>query len=126
MLLVLLEDRKHAGRRVEPGPPRADRADPDADAIADLAVGNFVEMRDLVGQTKFLVQKKIEAKCSTQYPEKWIPAYSMVTFSPDIRYSEALRNGKRQQEIMDKVMALPGIENTWESDEVTAFIISQL
>ena len=99
---------------------------PDADAIADLAIGNFVEMRDLVGQTKFLLQKKIEAKFNSKYPDKWIPAYSMVTFSPDIRYSEALRNGKRQQQIMDKVMALPNIETKWESDEVASFILSQL
>ncbi len=99
---------------------------PDSDAIADLAIGNFVEMRDLVGQAKFLLQKKIEGKFSQKYPEKWIPAYSMVTFSPEIRYSEALRNGKRQQEIMDKVMALPQIESKWDSNEVEALILSHL
>lgn len=99
---------------------------PDADAIADLAIGNFYEMRDLVGQAKFLLQKKIEAKFSLKYPEKWIPAYSMVTFSPEIRYSEALRNGKRQQEIMDEVMARPDIESNWESEEIEQFILSKI
>ncbi len=99
---------------------------PDSDAIADLAIGNFIEMRDLVGQSKFLLQKKIEAKFSARFPEKWIPAYSMVTFSPEIRYSEALRNGKRQQQIMDEVMALPDIESKWESNEVEAFILEKL
>lgn len=99
---------------------------PDADAIADLAIGNFVEMSDLVGKEKFLLQKKIEAKFSEKHPEKWITAYSMVTFSPEIRYSEALRNGKRQQEIMDKVMALPNIANNWDSLEVETLILSQL
>ena len=98
----------------------------DADAIADLAIQNFVEMRDLVGTPKFLLQKKIEAKFSAKYPDKWIPAYSMVTFSPDIRYSEALRNGKRQQQIMDKVMEQANIADKWESDEIENLILSQL
>lgn len=99
---------------------------PDSDAIADLAIGNFVEMRDLVGQPKFLLQKKIEANFSTKHPEKWITAYSMVTFSPEIRYSDALRKGKEQQAIMDEVMALPDIEKKWDSPEVEALILSKL
>ncbi len=99
---------------------------PDSDAIADLAIGNFVEMRDLVGKASFLLQKKIEASFSNKYPEKWIPSYSMVTFSPEIRYSEALRNGKRQQEIMDQVMALPDVESKWDTSEVENLILSLL
>jgi kynurenine 3-monooxygenase len=99
---------------------------PDSDAIADLAIGNFVEMRDLVGQPRFLLQKKIEANFSNKYPEKWITAYSMVTFSPEIRYSDALRKGKEQQAIMDEVMALPDIEKKWDSPEVEALILSKL
>lgn len=73
---------------------------PDGDAIAELALNNFVEMRDKVADKKFLQQKKIEAKLHQLYPEKWIPAYSQVTFSPDIRYSEALERGKKQDAIM--------------------------
>jgi kynurenine 3-monooxygenase len=102
------------------------RRKPDSDAIADLAIGNFVEMRDLVGQPQFLLQKKIEAAFSLKYPDKWIPAYSMVTFSPEIRYSEALRNGKRQQEIMDKVMAMPNIQEKWDSKEVENIMLAEL
>jgi kynurenine 3-monooxygenase len=88
---------------------------PDADAIAQLALDNFVEMRDLVGDADFLLRKKIEAKIHQQFPGKWIPLYSMVTFHNDMRYSEALKIGKRQKEIMDKVMATPGIESNWEA-----------
>ncbi|HRH03167.1 MAG TPA: NAD(P)/FAD-dependent oxidoreductase [Bacteroidia bacterium] len=99
---------------------------PDSDAIADLAIGNFVEMRDLVGQPKFLLQKKIEANFSNKHPEKWITAYSMVTFSPEIRYSVALRKGKEQQAIMDEVMALPDIEKKWDSPEIESLILSKL
>ena len=99
---------------------------PDGDAIADLAIGNFVEMRDKTGDPKFLLQKKIEAKFSEKYPDKWIPLYSMVTYSPSIRYSVAQKNGRKQQAIMDQVMQTRGIENKWESEEIENLILSYL
>lgn len=99
---------------------------PDGDAIADLAIANFVEMRDKTADKTFLLQKKIEAKFSEKYPDKWIPLYSMVTFSPHIRYHEAMSYGKRQQEIMDKVMAMPDIENRWDSAEVENEILKHI
>ena len=88
---------------------------PDTDAIAQLALDNFVEMRDLVADPDFLLRKKIEARLHELYPEKWIPLYSMVTFHDTMRYSEALRIGKRQKEIMDKVMKTLSIETSWHS-----------
>lgn len=88
---------------------------PDADAIAELALDNFVEMRDLVADADFLLRKKIEAKIHELFPDKWIPLYSMVTFHDDMRYSDALRIGKEQKEIMDQVMKTPSIETVWPS-----------
>ncbi|NJO24699.1 MAG: hypothetical protein HC867_01305 [Bacteroidia bacterium] len=99
---------------------------PDGDAIAGLALDNFIEMRDKVADPKFLLQKKIEAKLHEKYPDKWIPAYSQVTFSPNIRYSEALKRGRTQEEIMRAVMQIPGIEDTWENEEVEQFIFKKL
>lgn len=99
---------------------------PDADAIADLALNNFVEMRDKVADPKFLLQKKIEANFTTKHPGKWMPAYSQVTFSPQIRYSEALKNGNRQEAIMKKVMAMPGIETKWQDAEVEELMLQNL
>ena len=72
----------------------------DADAIAELALNNFIEMRDHVGEVDFLKRKELEAKLQDAYPEEWIPLYSMVTFS-DLSYSEALRLGKIQQKVLD-------------------------
>lgn len=86
---------------------------PDADAIAELALNNFVEMRDKVGDPKFLLQKKIEAAFSKKYPDKWTPAYAQVTFSPHIRYSDALKNSIKQEAIMQQVMMMDDIENRW-------------
>lgn len=87
---------------------------PDTDAIAQLALDNFIEMRDLVADKDFLLRKKIEARLHSLYPEQWIPQYSMVTFHPDIRYSEAQDIGSKQRKIMDEVMQMGYIETNWE------------
>jgi kynurenine 3-monooxygenase len=87
---------------------------PDTDAIAQLALDNFIEMRDLVADPDFLLRKKIESKIHQLHPDKWIPLYTMVTFSPEIRYSNAYAIGQKQRAIMDKIMQIPGIENSWE------------
>lgn len=91
---------------------------PNGDAIAELSKRNFVEMSDLSGDPKFQLQKKIEAKFSERFPELWTPLYSMVTFSPNVPYSEALRIGDEQNRIMEKIMALPNIENVWDKQPV--------
>ncbi len=87
---------------------------PDNDAIAQLALDNFIEMRDLVADEEFLLRKKIESKLHDLYPSEWIPLYSMVTFHENMRYSEAQANGKRQRIVMDEVMKRPGIKSNWE------------
>ena len=97
---------------------------PDGDAIADMAVGNFIEMRDKTADQRFLLQKKIEARFSEKHPDKWVPMYSMVTFSPHIRYSTALDKGMKQEAIMKKVMSMPAIEQKWDSEEVEKEILN--
>jgi kynurenine 3-monooxygenase len=99
---------------------------PDADAIADLAVNNFTEMRDRTADPKFLLQKKIEAGMHEKHPDKWIPAYSQVTFSPHIRYSEALKQGKKQEAIMQEIMQMPEIDKKWESEEIENLILKKM
>ena len=109
---------KHEGNWSEILPKYQALRKPDADAISDLALANFIEMRDKVADEKFIAQKKIEAAFANAYPDKWIPAYSMVTFRPDIRYSEALSKGKIQQQIMDRVMGEVKGES-WEWNKTT-------
>ncbi len=100
---------------------------PDGDAVADLAIGNFTEMRDKTADPKFLLQKKIEAWFSAKHPDKWIPQYTMVTYRPDIRYSAALKQGIRNEQIMQEVMAsIPGIEKNFETEEVEKAILSKI
>lgn len=72
-------------------------------------------MRDLVGDSNFILRKKIESRLHEIYPDKWIPLYSMVTFNEKMRYSEAERIGKIQEKIMDQVMMTSDIEKIWEN-----------
>jgi kynurenine 3-monooxygenase len=99
---------------------------PDGDAIADLAIGNFTEMRERTADPKFLLQKKIETILNEKFPDRWIPAYSLVTFSPHIRYREALQKGQMQEAIMQEIMQMPDIENTWNDDALHQLIIAKL
>jgi kynurenine 3-monooxygenase len=97
---------------------------PDGNAIADLALNNYIEMRDLTADPDFLLRKKIERKFADLYPNKWMPLYEQVTFS-HIRYSEALKRGNFQRAIMDEIMAIPGIHEKWDSPEIMAQIEKQ-
>ena len=74
-------------------------------------------MRDKTADPDFLLQKKIEQKFSQKYPDKWVPLYSMVSFT-NIPYSEAWEIGMRQEKLMSKIMNIPNIYEKWDSDEI--------
>lgn len=98
---------------------------PASDAILELALRNYIEMRDKTADKEFLLQKKIEARFSKLHPDKWIPLYSQVSFS-HIPYHQALANGDAQEAIMKQVMKRPEIERTWDSEEVEQEILKML
>lgn len=87
------------------------------DAIGDLALRNFVEMRDRTGDPRFLLQKRIERRLTDRHPDRWIPLYSMVTFS-HLPYAEAMKLGRIQDGIMAEVMDRPDIEAAWDGEDV--------
>lgn len=93
---------------------------PDADAIADLALKNFIEMRDSVADDRFLLRKQIEKHLQTTYPESFTPAYSLVTFRPDVRYSEALRRGKIQDRLFAELLSDDDVEQKWTRSDLDA------
>lgn len=98
---------------------------PNADAIAELSYRNFIEMSNKTASPQFLLRKRIENHFAENFPEKWIPLYSRVTFS-NKPYSEALAIGDRQKEIMDKVMNTENIEEKWNSPEIEKLILDLL
>jgi len=69
------------------------------DAIADLAIENFVEMRDRVGDPRFLFRKKVEFALQEKFPDRFVPKYSMVTFLR-VPYATALKRGQAQDRIL--------------------------
>ena len=95
------------------------------DAMQDLSMHNFIVMRDKTGDKQFLLQKKIEALFTKKYPSKWIPLYSMVTFS-HIDYNEALQIGKKQEKIMQEIMQIENIDSIWDSEFIEKKILSFL
>lgn len=74
------------------------------DAIADLAIENFVEMRDRVGDHSFLFRKKVELALQGRYPQRFVPKYSMVTFLR-VPYATALKRGQVQDRILTELCA---------------------
>jgi kynurenine 3-monooxygenase len=72
------------------------------DAIADMAVDNFVEMRDRVADPRFLFRKKVELALEARFPGIFVPKYSMVTFHR-IPYAVALERGTKQDRILSEL-----------------------
>lgn len=85
-----------------------------ADAISALALQNFVEMRDHVADAKFLLRKRIEKFLHQKLSEKFIPQYTLVSFS-DTSYKEAKEIGVLHDTILEEIMLLPDIEMHWPS-----------
>lgn len=68
---------------------------PNADAIADMALHNFIEMRDHVASPWFLAMKRFERFLHRAIPDQFTPLYNMVSFST-IPYAEARTRAARQ------------------------------
>jgi kynurenine 3-monooxygenase len=88
------------------------------DAIADLAVENFVEMRDKVADPRFLLRKKVELALEARFPEHFVPKYAMVTFHR-VPYSVAEARGNIQDrmlaELCDHINSVDDID--WSKAE---------
>ena len=69
---------------------------PDTDAIADLAIDNFHEMKEHVGQAIFQDKRKIEMALEKAFPNDYSSKYSLVTFNENIGYREAMLRGRAQ------------------------------
>jgi kynurenine 3-monooxygenase len=75
---------------------------PDTDAIADLALANFIEMRDKVTDADFNFQRKISSRLYALLPTEWVPLYTLVSFT-STPYSKALAEGKEQERILKRI-----------------------
>ena len=94
---------------------------PNTDAIADLCIEHFSELRDHTGTHAFLLKKEIERKLNETYPEKYLDLYSMISFT-QMPYTEALRVDREQRAIVEQIMSVKEVEKKLNSVEVNALI----
>ncbi len=78
------------------------RRKPNADAIAQMALENYVEMRDSVADERFLLKRALGRRLADRHPQRFVPRYWMVTFSR-LPYATAFERGKVQTRIVDEL-----------------------
>lgn len=93
---------------------------PNADAIAAMALDNYLEMRDRVRDPRFHLMKELEWVLEERLPGKFIPRYAMVMFHPEIPYAEALRRGELQQRLLERLTHGHDSLNTIDLDKAVA------
>lgn len=76
-----------------------------ADAIAEMALENYREMRDTVRHSDFELRRAIAFELERRFPDRFVPRYSMVMFHPEISYAEAQRRGAIQTDILAELAA---------------------
>jgi len=94
---------------------------PNGDAVAQLALDNFVEMRDKTGDPKFLLRKQIESRISKENPD-FLSLYAQVTFSPQISYAQAYQAGQRHDHYLNELASIENVMDKWATPEVQNLI----
>lgn len=77
----------------------------DTDAIANLAVDNFHEMKEHTASPLFQQKRKLETAFEAEFPQEYYSKYSLVTFNEAITYSEALKKGRAQDKAILNLIA---------------------
>ncbi|MBT8393873.1 MAG: FAD-dependent monooxygenase [Flavobacteriaceae bacterium] len=90
----------------------------DTDAIADLAIDNFYEMRDHVANPIFKEKRKLEMALEENFPDDYSSKYSLVTFNEDIGYHEAMTRGRAQDKAILNMIADKEIDINGDLKEI--------
>jgi len=77
----------------------------DTDAIADLAVDNFHEMKEHTASELFQQKRKLETAFESEFPNEYNSKYALVTFKEDISYHEAMKKGRAQDKAILNLFA---------------------
>jgi kynurenine 3-monooxygenase len=96
-----------------------------ADAIADMALENYLDMRDYVRHEDFLLRKEIGFALERRVPEHFVPRYSMVMFHR-VPYAEARRRGRIQEALLDKILTKADSIETVDMDEAECLVRAAL
>ncbi|MDO6813540.1 FAD-dependent oxidoreductase [Tenacibaculum soleae] len=90
----------------------------DTDAIADLAIDNFHEMKDHVANPIFKEKRKLEMTLEENFPSAYFSKYSMVTFNENISYAEAMKKGRAQDKALLNMVAHHDLDAITDLKEV--------
>ena len=94
---------------------------PNARAIQQMALENYVEMRDRVDDADYLLQRALERQLAERHPDRFVPRYAMVTFRR-MPYATALARGQVQRELLVEATrgraSLDGLDWAWLDAEV--------
>eukprot|EP00941_MAST-03F_sp_MAST-3F-sp1_P004433 g4433.t1 len=102
-VLVFMETLKESkGNLSQAVPLFAKKRKPSGDAIAELSLRNFVEMRSHTADPLFLLRKKFEGVLNWAFPKKWIPLYKMVAFTR-IPYEKCIEREENQSWLLSTV-----------------------
>ncbi len=91
----------------------SDDRKPDADAIADMALDNYIEMRAGVVDPSYLIKRELALELGTRYPDRFTPRYGMVMFTT-LPYAEVRSRAGAQADILTELTA--GIDDIAEVD----------
>jgi kynurenine 3-monooxygenase len=94
------------------------RRKPNADAIAEMALENYLEMRERVADPHFRLEQSLALELERRYPRRFIPRYSMVMFHHEISYRTAQQRGRIQAELLAELTA--GAESLADIDYARA------
>jgi kynurenine 3-monooxygenase len=77
--------------------------------MADLCVDHFQELREHIGDPRFLVRKAVERRLQALDPERFASLYSRIAFT-HTPYAEAVERDRRYRTLVDRIVAIEGIE----------------
>merc|ERR1712039_1097491 len=91
-----------------------------AEAICDMALENFVEMRDKTGDKKFQAMKKLENRMENAFPSKFRSRYAMVCYGGEgnVSYANAKELGLVQWGVLERLCA--GMDDLSSDDKINA------
>jgi kynurenine 3-monooxygenase len=97
----------------------------DADAIADLAIDNFHEMKEHVANPLFQKKRKLEVAFEDNFPKKYNSKYSLVTFNANIPYSEAMKRGRAQDKAILNLLDDGKLKDTMSLEEKLTLVLNE-
>ena len=97
----------------------------DADAIAELAIDNFHEMKEHVANPLFQEKRKLEVAFEDHFPKKYNSKYSLVTFNADIPYSKAMKIGRAQDKAILNLLEDGKLKDTMSLEEKLTLVLNE-